>query len=186
MTKEFPFTVTLDDNVINGKFGDMDFANGVAKFKLKGGDSAEATDLPVGIGYSVEESDNEDYNVEYSNASGTITADGVTVTCINTKNGDDTPGGNNPGGNNPGGGGSRGGNSSGGNSPTTDIGDREVPLANFPDAPTETIVESDVPLVPLPKTGDSSHRGLMLILFSMAGLGAIFAAASLKKNKEED
>ena len=30
--KEFHFTVTLDDKTISGKFGDMDFADGVATF----------------------------------------------------------------------------------------------------------------------------------------------------------
>lgn len=184
MAKEFPFTVTLEDKVINGKHGDMDFTDGVATFKLKNGDSAEATDLPVGVGYSVEEGDNSDYEVEFSNASGSIEAEGITVTCINTKNRKED--GDTPGGGNPGGGGSGGGNSPRGGSPTTDIGDHEVPLANYADGPTETIVESEVPLVPLPKTGDSRHKGLLLMLFGIAGLGALFSAAGLRKNKEED
>ena len=42
--EEFEFTVTLDDTSINGTYGAgdsaMTFTNGVAKFKLKGGEKA--------------------------------------------------------------------------------------------------------------------------------------------------
>ncbi len=86
-----------------------------------------------------------------------------------------------------GGGGGGGGGGSTPPRPTTTIDIPEVPLAAFPGEPTtELIEEMEVPLVALPKTGDSRHAGLLLALFGIAGLGAFFSAASLKKNKEED
>ena len=54
---EFKFTVTLSDK-ITGRYGDMTFDNGVATpVVLKGGDSAEATGLPLGITYKIVEED---------------------------------------------------------------------------------------------------------------------------------
>ena len=53
--QEFSFTVELSDKTINGTYGDMTFANGVATFNLKGGESAEATGLPTEITYTVTE-----------------------------------------------------------------------------------------------------------------------------------
>ncbi len=50
---EFPFTVTLSDNSINGTYGGMLFTNGVATFNLKGGQEITASNLPAGIVYEV-------------------------------------------------------------------------------------------------------------------------------------
>lgn len=71
-TKEFDFTVTLDDASINGTYGEMDFVDGVASFKLKDGESKSAEGLPPDINYVVEESDNEGYVVTSENETGTI------------------------------------------------------------------------------------------------------------------
>ena len=46
-SKAFNFTVTLSDTGINGTFGDMTFANGVATFVLKHGESKTAVGLPA-------------------------------------------------------------------------------------------------------------------------------------------
>ena len=51
----FSFTVTLGDNTINGRYGDMTFAGGVATVFLRGGESAEAIGLPTDITYTVTE-----------------------------------------------------------------------------------------------------------------------------------
>lgn len=55
--KDFNFTVTLDDDSINGAFGGMTFTNGVATFTLKHGESKTAANLPAGITYTVAEDD---------------------------------------------------------------------------------------------------------------------------------
>ena len=49
----------------------------------------------------------------------------------------------------------------------------------------EEIEELDVPLVALPKTGDSRHNGMLLLMFGMAGLGMLISAMGLKKSKED-
>ena len=61
--KAFTFTVTLEQNDINGTYGDMTFTDGVAVFTLKHGQSKTAIGLPAGIGYTVEESENSGYTV---------------------------------------------------------------------------------------------------------------------------
>ncbi len=58
----FTFTVTLDEE-ITGTFGDMTFENGVATFTLTANQSATATALPAGVGYTVTESNNAGYTV---------------------------------------------------------------------------------------------------------------------------
>ena len=86
--KEFHFTVTLDDKTISGKFGDMDFTDGVATFTLKHGQSATATGLPAGIGYTVKETEaNQDGYVTTSTADkGTVPENGnVEIKFINHK-----------------------------------------------------------------------------------------------------
>ena len=70
--KEFTFTVTLDKQDLNGEYGDMTFTGGVATFTLKHGQSKTANGLPIGVSYTVEESDNSGYTVTKINAAGTI------------------------------------------------------------------------------------------------------------------
>lgn len=71
-TKEFSFTVTLSDETVNGKYGDMTFENGVANIKLKHGESATAKWLPLNVTYTVAESDNEGYTVTSTGETGEI------------------------------------------------------------------------------------------------------------------
>ena len=69
--QEFTFTVTLNDTTINSGFfdpitkeyGDMDFKDGVATVKLKGGESATAKNLPTGITYTITEADAPGFEV---------------------------------------------------------------------------------------------------------------------------
>ncbi len=88
-SKAFNFTVTLSDTGINGTFGDMNFANGVATFVLKHGESKTAVDLPAGITYTVTEAeaDKDGYTTTSVNASGSIIKDDTAaVTFTNTRN----------------------------------------------------------------------------------------------------
>lgn len=63
--REFPFTVTLSGvsengvpaESINGFYGDMEFTNGKAAFRLKHDTELRAQNLPVGLGYTVTETD---------------------------------------------------------------------------------------------------------------------------------
>lgn len=88
--KAFPFTVTLGDTSVNGKYGDMTFRDGAASFSLRHGESIRAEGLPDGIRYTVSESGNEGYTVTVIGETGTIKA-GETASVLfnNHKNGKD-------------------------------------------------------------------------------------------------
>ena len=84
-TKEFGFKVTLDAEV-NGTYGDMTFAGGVAEFTLTDGEIATATGLPNGIGYTVEETNSADYVITSRGENGTIDDEvSATAAFINTR-----------------------------------------------------------------------------------------------------
>ncbi len=51
--RAFSCRVLLDDTSINGTYGDMFFANGVADISLKAGESVTAEGLPANVGYTV-------------------------------------------------------------------------------------------------------------------------------------
>ena len=81
-TKKFTFTVTLEEyngKAVSGKFGEMEFTNGVATFKLNDGESKTATGLPAGIKYTVTEGDytSEGYTTTSDGASSSIPSGGV-------------------------------------------------------------------------------------------------------------
>ncbi len=62
--ESFDFTVEMiGASFINGKYGDMNFVNGIATFSLKDGETARATGLPTGLSYYVTEARNENYAV---------------------------------------------------------------------------------------------------------------------------
>ena len=69
---EFKFTVTLDYKGINGKFGEMEFKDGVANFTLKDGESKSATGLPTEMGYKVTEEAADGFTTEKTGDTGTI------------------------------------------------------------------------------------------------------------------
>lgn len=62
-TQAFSFTVTLNDETINGAYGEMIFEKGVSNFELKAGESKTGTGLPADVKYSVVENDNSGYQV---------------------------------------------------------------------------------------------------------------------------
>lgn len=185
--KDFSFTVTLSDKSISGSLGEMTFADGVAKFSLKHGESITASGIPADVTYTVAESDNAGYTVTKSGDTGTI-KNGVTATAMFTNN--RTTGGN--GGGNNGGGGGGGSHGGGGGYDNNDpLRAYEPPVTSGNDEPEiETIIDpAPVPaampvnetpnmdqtsvLDNVPKTGDSTNVMLCLIL-----AGASFAGAA--------
>ena len=84
--KEFDFTVTLSENNITGKYGDLTFENGVAEFSLKDGESVTAKELPINITYKVTEEPAEGYYcLDSDKSKGTIEEGVTTATFINGK-----------------------------------------------------------------------------------------------------
>lgn len=90
--KEWHFTVTLtQDNVtapVSGTYGEMTFADGIAGFTLKSGESKEAAGLPAGIGYTVTEAEagQDGYMTTAMGDVGTIASDHpAEATFVNNK-----------------------------------------------------------------------------------------------------
>ncbi|WP_159060079.1 InlB B-repeat-containing protein [Collinsella provencensis] len=89
--RNFNFTVTLVDGAaanVSGRYGDMDFDNGVATFTLKDGEEKNATGLPADCAYTVTEAEaNQDgYTTTKTGDTGTIEANETAVaTFTNTK-----------------------------------------------------------------------------------------------------
>lgn len=79
--RAFEFVLTLDDALVEGTYGDMEFASGVAKFTLKHGERKVALGLPAGVRYTVEETAVEGYEASATNAAGSIGA-GSTVEVV--------------------------------------------------------------------------------------------------------
>ena len=71
----FSVTVTLDDEFINGVFGDFTFTNGVAEFTLKSGESATAEGLPAGVRYTVAAQEVVGFTVSTTDNTGVIEKD---------------------------------------------------------------------------------------------------------------
>ena len=93
LQKEFHFKVELSDNTINGKFGKMDFTNGVAEFDLTNGQSLKASGLPAGITYTVTETNGTGFTQTWTGQTGSTdpqkgeikTDETPTVECKNTR-----------------------------------------------------------------------------------------------------
>ena len=86
---EFEFTVTLSDTSINQTYGEGDaavtFANGKTTFKLKHNESKTISGLPLGVGYTVEETANDDFTTTKTGDTGTISATAATAAFTNTR-----------------------------------------------------------------------------------------------------
>ncbi len=89
--REWHFRVELSQP-LTGWYGNMYFANGVAEFTLKDGESRYATGLPAGVTYTVTEAEaNRDgYTTETSGETGTI-PDGGTAKAWFVNSKDETP-----------------------------------------------------------------------------------------------
>ena len=86
-SRDFTFTVTLDNATIQGTYGDMTFENGVATFTLRHGQSATAEDLPAGLGYTVveREANTNRYRTTYTGETGTIPAGDTAVAHVENR-----------------------------------------------------------------------------------------------------
>ena len=82
---EFEFTVTLGDTTISGTYGDMEFTDGVATFKLKGGESAKAEGLPTTVTYTVVEAAADGFTTEKTGDTGEISTEASTAAFTNTR-----------------------------------------------------------------------------------------------------
>lgn len=88
-TKEFVFEIVLDGEVPDGTYGDITFTDNSAIITLCHGESKIAENLPVGINYTVTETENEGYTVTATGNEGVIEADKVVEAIfINNKNGE--------------------------------------------------------------------------------------------------
>ena len=83
-SEAFPFEVTIEG--LNGAYGELTFANGVATFSLRHGESVTASGLPVDAHYTVREADSRGLYV-YLLETGII-ADGVESTALFTNHKD--------------------------------------------------------------------------------------------------
>ncbi len=83
--RDFSFTVMLSDTTINGVYGDMAFADGVATLILKDGQAATATGLPTGAGYTVAQTADDGFTTSSENASGTIATAEVVAAFTNAR-----------------------------------------------------------------------------------------------------
>ncbi len=72
--RQFNFTVTLDDNNVNGSRGGVTFANGEASFTLQHEQTMTIPGLPAGVGYTVTEAeaDQDGYVTSSTGATGVI------------------------------------------------------------------------------------------------------------------
>ncbi len=89
---DFNFVVTLDDNRINGDYGDAHFTNGVANLVLKHGDSKKIENLPETVGYTVEEveANKNDFVTTSTGEEGTISSTELKTAAFTNRNNKDT------------------------------------------------------------------------------------------------
>ena len=164
MDKVFHYVITLDDETINGTYGDLEFVNGVAEFSLKDGESVTAKGLPAGISYTVVEIEyNEDgYTSSVVRDAGTIPANGVVqVDFVNDKPIEPTT-----------------------EEPTTEEPTTEEPTTEEPttEEPTTEEPTTEEPTTQpekpaeAPNTGDENQLGMwmMLMVTSLLGMAVFF------------
>ena len=192
--KDFSFTVTLENTLINGTYGEMVFTNGAATFTLRHNENKTATNLPEGVKYTVVESDNDGYTVTVNGvagatASGSIAADETTAVTFNNhkeSGSGETPGGPDDPVNPP----------DGPDDPVTPPDDPDKPVTppdkpdepSKPDKPDEPSRPDnpDKPNKPdktyddVPKTGDTSHTSLWFVLMCISAVGLIITSRKIR------
>ena len=78
--------MTLDDNSINGDYGEMKFENGVATFDLKDNQVKTSSGLPKGIKYTVTEAHDDLFTTTWTGETGTISGTTCVAAFTNTRN----------------------------------------------------------------------------------------------------
>ncbi|OUO80740.1 hypothetical protein B5F53_03250 [Blautia sp. An249] len=152
--QEFTFTVTLDDKTVNGKYGEMEFEDGVSVFTLKHGESKQAENLKPGMKYTVKESDNEGYKVTAAKNEGSI-EEGKTVNVIFHNEKEDESG--TPG--------------------------KTYTPSSGSSSGTGTQAKSSSQKGSSPKTGDTTNLSLWITLLCLSGFGLTSAALLAKKKR---
>ena len=160
-SRDFTFTVTLDDATIQGTYGDMTFEDGVATFTLRHGQSATAEDLPAGIGYTVveHEANTNRYRTTYTGETGTIPAGDTAVAHVeNRRNRQTYP------------------DYTEEPTPTPEIPEEDW---HWPHTPPHDGDWHDVP-----RTGDTMHLTPYLLLAALSAAGlAVLAAFALRRRR---
>ena len=152
--KDFHYTITLDDETINGKYGDLEFKNGVAEFTLKDGESVTAKGLPAGVSYTIVEIEyNKDgYSSTVTLDSGVIPEDGVVqVDFVNDKPIEKTT-----------------------EEPTTEEPTTEEPTTEEPTTQPEKPANA-------PNTGDENQLAMWMMLIVTSLLGMVILVVYSKK-----
>jgi len=175
--KAFTFTVTLGDKTVTGTYGGMTFTDGVATFTLKHGEKLLASGLPSGVTYEVTESGNEGYTVTVNGqASGTLVGGEKATVAFNNEKPEDPPKPTDP-------------------KPTDPKPTDPKPTDPKPTEPEPTKPEPTKPTKPdkpkphwpsfLPRTGDTSHIGVWLVvaLLSAAALTVLLILIRKKPGK---
>lgn len=160
-SRDFTFTVTLDDATIQGTYGGMTFEDGVATFTLRHGQSATAEDLPAGIGYTVveREANTNRYRTTYTGETGTIPAGDTAVAHVeNRRNRQTYP------------------DYTEEPTPTPEIPEEDW---HWPHTPPHDGDWHDVP-----RTGDTMHLTPYLLLAALSAAGlAVLAAFALRRRR---
>lgn len=160
-SRDFTFTVTLDDATIQGTYGGMTFENGVATFTLRHGQSATAEDLPAGLGYTVveREANTNRYRTTYTGETGTIPAGDTAVAHVeNRRNRQTYP------------------DYTEEPTPTPEIPEEDW---HWPHTPPHDGDWHDVP-----RTGDTMHLTPYLLLAALSAAGlAVLAAFALRRRR---
>ena len=153
----FNFTINLDNQNINGKYGDLTFVNGTADFELTNGQSITVSDLPKGIGYTAveKEANSNGYVTTSTNETGKIKAnETITVSFVNDKTETIIP-----------------------DDPQEKPTDKPTnPDNNTPPTPVDKT----------PKTGDNTNYGIWLAILATAIIGSIYMIKTLKKHKPQN
>ena len=160
-SRDFTFTVTLDDATIQGTYGGMTFEDGVATFTLRHGQSATAEDLPAGLGYTVveREANTNRYRTTYTGETDTIPAGDTAVAHVeNRRNRQTYP------------------DYTEEPTPTPEIPEEDW---HWPHTPPHDGDWHDVP-----RTGDAMHLTPYLLLAALSAAGlAVLAAFALRRRR---
>ena len=166
LNQEFHFTITLSDPTINGTYGDIEFVNGVGTVTLKNGEYAWALKLPVGVTFTVTETEaNQDgYQTIIEGATGTISKDNLLEARFTNYKGPGEPNWDEP---------------------WEDLPDPDVPLAPPEDNPAPPEDEpgppEDEPYDTPPQTGDVNN----CLLWGMLIIAAFIDVTILKSYRKE-